>query len=109
MKEKIKTIKDDIKNFILDWNSFPLDLWWRRKYKIPFGSQAHREMNFIDMSIEYQEELFFKELIEEDKLKEEEKENHALGLSSDKEVVKLTNEEIDNDYENLDLSQFDKT
>ena len=75
MKEKIKTIKDDIKNFILDWNSFPLDLWWRRKYKIPFGSQAHREMNFIDMSIEYQEELFFKELIEEDKLNEEEKEN----------------------------------
>ena len=37
------------------------------------------------------------------------KENHALGLSSDKEVVKLTNEEIDDDYENLDLSQFDKT
>ena len=66
-------------------------------------------MNFIDMSIEYQEELFFKELIEEDKLNEEEKENHALGLSSDKEVVKLTNEEIDEDYENLDLSQFDKT
>ena len=104
MKEKIKTIKDDIKNFILDWNSFPLDLWWRRKYKIPFGSQAHREMNFIDMSIEYQEEL----LLRESERISEEQENEEIGFNNDNrsDVVNLSKKEIDEDYDNLDLSNF---
>ena len=47
--------QEEIDKFIFKWHDFPFDYWWRKKYKIPFGSQAHREMNFIDMYIEYRE------------------------------------------------------
>lgn len=106
MAEQLKpkqTIKDEVKRFIFDWHAFPLDYWWRRRYHVPFGSQAHREMNFIDMYIEYQEER----LLQETHDSYEEEEDSRLGIKDDN-VVKVSKEEIDNDYDNLDLSQFDK-
>lgn len=98
-----QTIKDEVRRFIFDWHTFPFDYWWRRRYNVPFGSQAHREMNFIDMYIEYQEEL----MLQETKDSYEEIEDSELGIKDDK-VVKMSKEEIDDDYDNLDLSQFDK-
>ena len=98
-----KTIKDDIVHFIFDWHVFPFDYWWRKKYNVPFGSKQHREMNFIDICIEYQEDfLLNKSQSEYDDSDEE------LGISSSEDVIKPTIEEIDNDYDNLDLSKFDK-
>jgi hypothetical protein len=98
LKPKIK-IESEIKKFIFRWHEFPLDYWWRKKYNIPFGSQQHREMNFIDMCIEYQEELLLKKSVNND-------EDFEID-NDDTEVVKLSNEEIDEDYNSLDLSQFD--
>lgn len=103
-----ETLKDKVRHFILQWHDFSFDYWWRKKYNIPFGSKAHREMSFIDMFTEYQEEILLKELREEYLREQEAEENKALNISSDKEVVKLSKKEIDEDYENLDLSQFDK-
>lgn len=103
MNLKKKTLKNEIDNFIFDWSLFPLDYWWRKKYNIPFGSQRHREMNFIDMAIEWNENAFMKKVFE----KNEENniyENEMLGTG--KEIVNLTEQEIDEDYENLDLEQF---
>lgn len=97
-----------IDDFISDWHNFPIDYWWRRKYNVPFGSKQHREMNFIDMLIEYREEIAMVELVENYKRRKEEQENRELGLDGGKEVIKLSKEQIDDDYENLDLSQFDK-
>lgn len=112
MAEQLKTkssIKDDVNRFIFNWHEFPFDYWWRKKYNIPFGSQAHREMNFIDMYIEHQEELLLKEVSINYSEEHEEIEDMELGIHNDKrEVVKLSKEEIDDDYENLDLSKFDK-
>lgn len=111
MTEQLKTssnIKDDVKHFIFNWHEFPFDYWWRKRYNIPFGSQAHREMNFIDMYIEYQEDLLLKEVKDDYNNEQEEIEDTMLGIHKDKEVVKLSKEEIDDDYENLDLSKFDK-
>lgn len=52
----------DVKNFLIAWNnSFPLDLWFRQKYNIPFNSSKHREVNFIDVLLEYEEEKLIKE------------------------------------------------
>ena len=56
--------QEEIDKFIFKWHDFPFDYWWRKKYKIPFGSQAHREMNFIDMYIEYREEFLLNRAIE---------------------------------------------
>ena len=98
-----KSVKDEIKNFIFDWHEFPLDYWWRKKYNIPFGSQQHRSMSFIDMYVEYQEEL----LLRESEIISDEQENEEIGFNNDKEnVVNLSKKEIDEEYDNLDLSDF---
>lgn len=102
--------QEEIDKFIFKWHDFPFDYWWRKKYKIPFGSQAHREMNFIDMYIEYREEFLLNKAIEERDKSVSDREDEELGLKdgSEKRVIKMTKQEIDDDFENLDLSQFDK-
>lgn len=102
------TLKKKVNNFLFNWCQFPIDYWWRKKYKIPFGSSQHREMNFIDMFIEYQEEIEIQKSINKEEGWEDEVENEALDLNTKNEVVKISQEEIDEDFENLDLEQFDK-
>lgn len=89
-------IKDEVVEFIFNWHEFPFDYWWRKRYNIPFGSSAHREMNFIDMYIEYQEFLLLNkpESVEED------------YFNTNDDIVKMSEEEINDDYENLDLTKF---
>lgn len=102
-----RTIKDDVTRFIFSWHEFPLDYWWRKRYNIPFGSRQHREMNFIDICIEYQEGLLLKRIQDEYEQKQSDLEDEEIGLeSSNKEIVKMTEQEIDDDYENLELSDF---
>jgi hypothetical protein len=55
-----------IRQSVIDWNNrFPLDRWWRRKYNVPFLSQAHRESTFYSHYFDYYEEVVYKELQEE--------------------------------------------
>jgi hypothetical protein len=111
MTEQLKpklTIEDEVKHFIFNWHEFPLDYWWRKRYNIPFGSRQHREMNFIDVYVEYQEGLLLREYNDNYEAEQSEMEDEMLGLKSDKEIVKLTADEIDEDYDNLDLTLFDK-
>lgn len=105
MIPKTKTLKREVEDFVFDWNSFPIDYWWRKKYNVPFGSKKHREMSFIDMAIEWREEHIMRSIFEK-KDKEEDEEENKMLLGTGKEVVNLTDKEIDEDYENLDLSQF---
>jgi hypothetical protein len=59
---------DDIKKYIIDFNiRFPYDRWWRKKYTIAFNSPLHRESNFIDQLIEYEEDQLFQELENQEK------------------------------------------
>jgi hypothetical protein len=45
---------------VVKWNmAYPLDKWWREKYKVPFMSKIHREANFLDQLFEFQEEKLF--------------------------------------------------
>ena len=94
MIPKKQNLNKDINNFVFSWDLFPLDYWWRKKYNIPFGSKKHREMSFIDMAIEWKEEKII-----ENVMSPKQKDDY-IG------TVKVTAKEIDEDYENLDLSQF---
>jgi len=104
LREKVEP-KEDIDNFIFNWHNFPLDFWWRKKYNIPFGSQQHREMDFIDMLIEYREEIVVNRFKNEAKLEQDEQDNREIA-DLNKEVVHLSKEQIDDDYDSLDLSKF---
>lgn len=95
--QKTSELRQKVINFIATWHSgFILDYWWRKKYNIPFGSLKHRSMNFIDMYIEYQEEIEIKNLREKAR-KSEEKYDENIHVSQ---------EEIDEDYEKLNLEEF---
>lgn len=107
IRETIEPTKN-VDNFILDWHRFPLDYWWRRKHNVPFGSQQHRDMNFIDMLVEYREEFVINRLVEQYRKEQEEAENAKLGLKDGTEVIHMSNEQIDEEYDKLDLSQFDR-
>lgn len=104
-----KLIRDNntnekVNHFLINWHKFTFDYWWRKKYNIAFGSPQHREMNFIDMFIEYKEEVLFNKYLNED----DKEENEDLGLNVEGSEVKLTQEEIDKDYDEMDLTQFNK-
>lgn len=104
-----KRLANGLDTFLSYWHQFPVDFWWRKKYRIPFGSPEHRAMNLIDIYIEYQEERLIEKYQEEAREKEEMAENKTLNIGNSKnEVVKMSKKEIKDDYDNLELSQFDK-
>ena len=94
------TLNDSVDRFIFRWDEYIIDYWWRKKYNVAFGSSIHREMNFIDMLIEYREQI---QMIRANRIKE--KEELSIGEEDDN-VVQMTDEEIDEEYENLDLSKL---
>lgn len=109
LSNKINKTTTNLREFIIDWdNRFSFDLWWRRKYNIPFNSQRHRKMCLIDIKIERVEIL----LMEEYEQKMEKKRNYL----EDKDIWKdswLQSQKVDNtpltddEWENLDLSQLE--
>lgn len=55
-------LSTDLKTFIINWNNlFPLDRWYREKYKIPFNSKKHLKASQVDILLEYIEKISFKE------------------------------------------------
>jgi len=99
-------------DFIIKWNNtFILDRWFRKKYNIPFNSKKHRELNPIDIRFEYEEDLFFKEHFYSEKQKEknytEYKEDGKL-FDKSKLNVKMSEEEIDDLYDSIDLNELNK-
>lgn len=55
---------EERRNFLIRWNNnFPVDRWWRVKHNIPFMSSAHREINFLDQLLEFEEDQLFDEML----------------------------------------------
>lgn len=96
-----------IRDFVIWWNStYPIDYWWRNKYQIPFGSEAHRSQGILDMRIEYEEER----LVAERALKSEEKSKYSPGrgdwLSRQEDTVELTTAQASDVFEELDIAKL---
>ena len=86
-------LKKRLENEIIAWNNrFPLDYWWRKKYRIPFGSKQHREMSHIDMYKEYLEDKMMREKAEQ--------------MEAEEKGMTMTSKEVDDAFENLDLSKY---
>lgn len=86
-----------VNNFLHHWHTdFVIDYWWRKKYNVPFGSEQHRQMSWIDMYIEYCEDKKIKELRERE-------ENEQFSIPDSEP---MTQQEIDEDFENINLEDF---
>lgn len=56
-------MSNEFREFMIEWNlKFPIDRWYREKYKIPFMSDRHRESSFLNMRLEWEEEKLFHEI-----------------------------------------------
>lgn len=100
--------KVDINAFVNDWNTkYPYDRWWRKRYNVPFGSRSHREASFIDMVVEYIEDITYRKSTED----EEDDIDGVIDANvdktyGDKTVVKMKKSELDDEFDNIDLDNF---
>ena len=97
----------DIDKFIQDWNfKYPYDRWWRKKYNVPFGSEIHRNASFIEMSFEYKEDMFYYKLKQKEEEDEDFKEIVGENTNQDKKVIKMSKKDLDNEFADLKLDDF---
>lgn len=94
-------LTNNVRNFIQFWNDkFPIDYWWRKKYSVPFGSPQHREMNFIDMKIEFEEDKMLQRIAMSKKVGKEKWEEINASLSP------VNEKEIDEEFDNFDINNI---
>lgn len=94
------SLRKEVHNFIIDWNNkFPIDRWWRIKHNIAFGSVDHRNANFIQMFLEYEEDEMIRKL--SDRSDSQETSEFDLG-----DGEKMSQSEIDEEFDNLDIDKF---
>lgn len=95
------TLNDTLDQSVERWlTRFPLDLWWRRKHGVSFGSPQHRAMSFFDQLHEYREEVLLQ------RMARERQEREVMGDDYDSRVLRLSQEEIDEDYDSINLDDF---
>ena len=95
------TLNDTLDQSVTRWlTRFPLDLWWRRKHGVSFGSPQHRVTSFFDQLHEYREEVLLQ------RMAREKQERKAMGDDYDSRVLQLSQEEIDEDYDSINLDDF---
>ena len=103
-------IISDIRSSIRRWNIlYPLDKWYRNKYDIRFNSEEHLSIDIMDIRMEYEEEFLYREAAYEEFVKSERYYNPGTGqwLSKQQAEKDLTNQEIDDIYQSVDLSKLD--
>lgn len=105
----------DIKKFVNNWNArYPIDRYIRKKYNIPFGSPAHRALDFISMTCEFVEDRLAQ--TEERESMQLTEADLPMGEVLNRRIydenqapaapIKMKQKEIDTEFENLDLSKF---
>lgn len=111
-KETKKGLKSDFSDFVIRWNfHYPIDFWWRKKYGVSFGSKKHRSMSHVDMLIDFVEGVELRRWKRSSRDKELQDTLASLGQPSNlnREVIRLSKKDIDDEFANLDISQFDNS
>lgn len=103
----------DIVNFVSEWNAkYPFDYLWRKKYNVPFGSKQHLETSHVNMMIDLYEEANMRKLMDKFNSREfdaSEYEQNRYDPTFRNTAVRMSQDEIDSEFDNLDLSQFNDT
>lgn len=86
----------ELRKFIIKWNNtYPVDFLWRKKYGVAFGSPEHRQMSFLDMLFDLEEDKMMKEIYDRNNKDNDESEDISKGLT-------------DEEFDNVDITQFNK-
>lgn len=95
----------DLRTFMIRWNNEnPLDKKFREKYKIPFNSPQHREINQLDILLEFIEDEVFTEFEQRVHREIEREESYSKG-----QWIKEAEESSERDedlFDKIDVSLF---
>jgi hypothetical protein len=99
---------EDIRKFALDWNTkYPIDRYWRKKHKVAFNSELHRQTSLLDMRIEFEEDGLFKEA---ERVEEKDKFIYQVGtnnyLKPKAKFAIMSEEETDDLFDQIDVTQI---
>lgn len=97
----------DIRSFMIRWNNEnPLDKKFREKYKIPFNSPQHREINQLDILAEFIEDEIFNEFEAKIYRDIEKEENYSKGQwLREQDSPEEVNQNL---FDKIDISSFNK-
>jgi hypothetical protein len=100
MRNEIHDAQSD--TFVYSWNiKFPFDYWWRKLYKVSFGSKEHRETSLVDMYVEFMEHHLFNA-----KLPDREEYVRGHGSIFKEKATGMPQEDFDDLYDNIDISKL---
>lgn len=98
---------------VIKWNiQYPFDYIWRKKYNIPFGSKQHLEHCHIDMMFDLYEDKVMQGIMKNSSSEHFTEEDVNLledaGLEQSKKIIKMNESEVNQEFENLDVEQFNE-
>lgn len=94
---------------VIKWNNqYPYDYLWRKKYNIPFGSEQHLKTSHVDMCFDMIEEDYIKSKVQERRDEEDNiiLDSSVFGDSSKDKVIKMAKKEVDEEFDNIDITKF---
>lgn len=101
--------KGDERDFITQWNlKFPLDRWWREKYKIPFGSEQHLAQRADYIRFDFEEDKLYKET-RESRLDEDKYVPGCGQWLKKREALKMTEDEVVDLFDNIDIESIEES
>lgn len=93
-----------LKEFVAKWNNENKhDYWWRKKYNIPFNSEAHRSMSLADIAFEYAEDKLVEKIHTEVQNEEVKEKKLSEGIILNESISKEKEDEL---WEKADLSKL---
>ena len=95
-------------------NSFPVDLWWRRHFKIPYGSEQHLQISLPEQLFDYLQHKAIEKAVNREQ--DEINANVEVEVTDEGEVkyrefgdsVEMTEEELEEYYNDIDLDEEDE-
>jgi len=101
----------DIRRSIKRWNVlYPLDKWYRDKYNIQYNSIQHRQLDVINIRVEFEEHVLYVESMRElsrESNKAKYKPGYGDWLVKQTMQEDLSQEEVEYIYDKIDISKLE--
>lgn len=104
--QKNQLPRKTIRNFVEWWNSnFPLDVWYRDRFRLRFNSPEHRQTSLLDMRFDFEEALLEVDSRKhrKDKIKKDQLYKMTGKWLGEREV---SSSKIDEAFDNLDITKL---
>jgi hypothetical protein len=112
IQTQTSTTLEELQSFIKRWNGqYPVDRWWREKYNIPINSKRHQDTHIIDMRLDYEEDLFYAEIREQQRrmfIKPDQKYAPGRGdwLKKRDLQTSLSKNEVDDLFDSININDI---